>query len=211
MMIGKKKSRLLILCVIIVGGVFLMVNKLIVDNEVAAKKADRTLIIYYSRTGNTKAVAEIIQQQVGGKLIQLKTKQARPTIYRQEVEQNVVEQENNVLPELATKITDFSKYDRIFIGAPTWNMALPQAVVTFLDSYDFKDKTVIPFNTNGGYGAGSTFRQIKTLAKGAKVLEGYSVKGGEEIYGRNLVIKGSYKTKVSNQVKVWLRKIKQAR
>ncbi|OTY38235.1 flavodoxin [Bacillus thuringiensis serovar pingluonsis] len=134
-------------------------------------KNSKTLIVYYSRTGNTKAVAELIQEKVGGDLVQIETKESRPTDYRMEVEQNAQEQESATLPELKTIITNFENYDRIFIGAPTWNMALPQAVVSFLDSYNFEGKTVIPFNTNGGYGSGSTFRQINAGAKGAKVLE----------------------------------------
>lgn len=98
-------------------------------------------------------------------------------------------QEREVLPELTTTIPDFDKYERIFLGTPTWNMALSQAVVSFLDSYDFNGKTIIPFNTHGGYGAGSTFSQISANTKGANVLEGYTVKGGEETKGLMLIIK----------------------
>ncbi|BDR55997.1 flavodoxin family protein [Xylocopilactobacillus apis] len=168
----------------------------------------KTLIVYYSRSGNTKAVAKIIQSKVGGDLVQIETSDPRPTNYRKEVEQNVQEQNNNTLPKLKTSIKNFNSYKRIFIGTPTWNMALPQAVVTFLNSYDFSKKTVIPFNTNGGYGIGSTFDQIKKGAKGADVLHGYSVKGGEEIDGILLTIKDQKKVKVSKEVDSWLKRIR---
>lgn len=88
-------------------------------------KKTKTLIVYYSRTGNTKVVAELIQDKVGGDLAQIETKQERPSNYREEVAQNEREQNEAVLPELKTAIPDFESYDRIFIGAPTWNMALP--------------------------------------------------------------------------------------
>lgn len=198
-----------VICVIIVG--FVILPKTINQNEKegATIKNSKTLIVYYSRTGNTKAVAELIQEKVGGDLVQIETKESRPTDYRMEVEQNAQEQESATLPELKTTITNFENYDRIFIGAPTWNMALPQAVVSFLDSYNFEGKTVIPFNTNGGYGSGSTFRQINAGAKGAKVLEGYTVKGGEETNGIMLAIKGKNKAEVSKEIDTWLERIKQ--
>lgn len=169
----------------------------------------KTVIVYYSRTGNTKAVAELIQEKVGGQLIQLETKAKRPSSYRKEVAQNEQEQNNNIKPELKTTVSDFEQNDRIFIGAPTWNMALPQAVVTFLNNHEFNGKTVIPFNTNGGYGIGSTFDQIEVGAKGSTVLEGFAVHGGEETNGRLLAIKDGRKVEVSRELETWLKKIGQ--
>lgn len=174
------------------------------EKEETTMATQKTLIVYYSRTGNNRAVAELIQAKIGGELVQLKTKTARPKNYRAEVDLNQAEQENNVLPELETKISNFATHNRIFIGTPTWNMALPQAVVSFLKEHNFSNKTVIPFNTNGGYGAGSAFTQIKREAKGAAVLRGYSVKGGEEISGRLLVIKDNKKVAVAQEVDHWL-------
>lgn len=79
-------------------------------------KNSKTLIVYYSRTGNTKAVAELIQEKVGGELVQIETEEKRPTDYHKEVEQNVQEQEREGLPELTTTIPYFDKYERIFLG-----------------------------------------------------------------------------------------------
>lgn len=192
---------------IIIG--FITLPKMISKNQEVGEtmKNSKTLIVYYSRTGNTKAIAELIQEKVGGDLVQIETKEKRPTDYRKEVEQNAQEQEREILPELKTTIPDFAKYERIFIGTPTWNMALPQAVVSFLDSYNFNGKTIIPFNTHGGYGAGSTFSQISANTKGANVLEGYTVKGGEETNGRMLVIKDKNRKKVSKEIDNWLETI----
>ncbi|AQP78226.1 flavodoxin [Listeria monocytogenes] len=169
----------------------------------------KTLIVYYSRTGNTKVVAELIQEKLGGDLFQIETQEQRPSNYRKEVEKNEEEQEDSLLPELKSKISNFNQYDRIFIGTPTWNMALPQAILTFMDSYEFAGKTVIPFNTNGGYGTGSTFNQIKSSVQGAEVLDGYSVKGGEETKGTILAIEGERKVEVSREIDTWLEKIGQ--
>ncbi|MCG4282211.1 flavodoxin family protein [Lacticaseibacillus saniviri] len=172
-------------------------------------KAPKTLIVYYSRTGNTKAVAELIQQEVGGDLAQIETKTSRPSNYRAEVEQNAREQEQSVKPALKSNLPDLKQYDRIFIGSPTWNMALPQAVVSFMANNDFAGKTVIPFNTNGGYGVGSVFTQIKQGTSGARVLKGFSIKGGEEINGILLAIKGNRRVTVSKEIRTWLTSINQ--
>lgn len=192
---------------IIVG--FITLPKMISKNQEGGEmmKNPKTLIAYYSRTGNTKAVAELIQEKIAGDLIQIETEEKRPIDYPKEVQQNALEQERDILPELTTTIPDFDKYERIFIGTPTWNMALPQAVVSFLDSYDFTGKTIIPFNTNGGYGVGSTFSQISANTKGANVLEGYTVKGGEETNGLMLIIKDKNREKVSKEIDTWLETI----
>ncbi|MCT1215034.1 flavodoxin [Latilactobacillus curvatus] len=169
----------------------------------------QTLIVYYSRTGNTQAVAEFIHAQVGGDLVALETQEKRPTDYRAEVDLNAREQLQNQLPPLKTRIPDFEQYDRIFIGAPTWNMALPQAVLTFLSTYDFTDKTIIPFNTHGGYGAGQMVAQIQAAVGNTIVLPILSVVGGEEINGQLLAIKGQTKEAVAKKVTAWLQKIGQ--
>lgn len=208
-MFKKRISYFLItfISLIIIG--IITLPKMISKNQEGGEtmKNSKTLIVYYSRTGNTKAVSELIQEKVGGELVQIETEEKRPTDYQKEVEQNVQEQEREVLPELTTTIPDFDKYERIFFGTPKWNMALPQAVVSFLDSYDFNGKTIIPFNTHGGYGAGSTFSQISANTKGANVLEGYTVKGGEETKGLMLMIKDKNREKVSKEIDTWLETI----
>ncbi len=208
-MFKKRISYFLItfISLIIIG--FITLPKMISKNQGGGEtmKNSKTLIVYYSRTGNTKAVAELIQEKIGGDLVQIETVEKRPRDYQKEVEQNAQEQENEILPELTTTIPDFDKYERIFVGTPTWNMALPQAVVSFLNSYDFNGKTIIPFNTHGGYGVGSTFSQISANTKGANVLEGYTVKGGEETNGLMLIIKNKNREKVSKEIDTWLETI----
>lgn len=143
----------------------------------------KTLIVYYSRTGNTKVVAKLIQEKVGGTLVKIETKEPRPKDYRTEVEQNEKEQDNHTLPELKTIVSDFDEYNRIFIGTP--------------------------INTHGGYGEGATFRQISANISGANILSGYTVKGGEETNGVLLAIKDKNKDKVSKEIDLWLENINQ--
>src|SRR5688572_5740198 len=121
------------------------------------------LIVYLSRTNNTKAVAEMIHKQVGGKLVALELVTPYPEHYQTTVAQVARENETGYLPPLKTKIDSIEKYDVVFVGFPTWGMQLPPPMKSFLTQYDLSGKIVVPFNTNGGYGIGSTFDTVKKL------------------------------------------------
>ncbi len=99
------------------------------------------------------------------------------------------------------------KYDVIFVGFPTWGMQLPPPMKSFLHQYDLTGKTIIPFNTNAGYGIGSTFQTVKELCPKSRVLDGFTMKGGIERDGQLLVIKGEYQSKAQADVKNWLAKL----
>jgi flavodoxin len=168
----------------------------------------KILIVYLSRTNNTKAVAEIIQRDVGGTLVALELEKPYPENYQQTVQQVVKENESGYLPPLKTKIDSIEKYDIVFLGFPTWDMKMPPPMKSFLHQYNFSGKTVIPFNTNAGYGVGNGFETVKELCKNSKVLEGFEMKGGVERDGQYLVIKGEKAKEAETKVKKWLREIK---
>lgn len=167
----------------------------------------KILIVYLSRTGNTKAVAEMIHKNIGGKIIALELETPYPVNYRQTVGQVVQENETGYLPPLKTKIDSIDKYAMVFIGFPTWGMKLPPPIVSFLKQYNLQGKTVIAFNTNGGYGIGSSFDTVKELCRNCTILDGFSITGGFEIDGRLLMIKDDKATEVEKEVKKWLIKI----
>ena len=168
----------------------------------------KNLIVYLSRTNNTKAVAEIIQKNIGGTLVAFELVKPYPENYRATVEQVVKENETGYLPPLKTKIDDFQKYDVVFIGFPTWDMQMPPPMKSFLHQYNLRGKTVIPFNTNAGYGVGSGFQTVKELCPGSKILEGFEMKGGVEKDGQLLVIKDVKAQEAEAKVKKWLQKLK---
>lgn len=167
----------------------------------------KILIVYLSRTNNTKTIAEIIQRNVGGKLVALELQKPYPENYKQTVQQVVDENANGYLPQLKTKIDSIEQYDVVFIGFPTWDMQMPPPMKSFLYEFDLSGKTVIPFNTNAGYGVGSGFRTVKELCKNSKVLDGFSITGGIERDGVLFVMKGDKLKEVENEVQEWLRKI----
>src|SRR5690606_16707538 len=97
---------------------------------------EKILIVYLSRTHNTKAVAEIIHNRVGGNLVGLELKTPYPEEYEAIVEQVDRENETGHLPPLETTIDDMGQYDIVFLGFPTWDMQLPPPMKSFLHTYD---------------------------------------------------------------------------
>jgi flavodoxin len=167
----------------------------------------KVLIVYLSRTNNTKEIAEIIHKNVGGTLVPLELKKPYPENYQSTVQQVQHENETGYLPPLKTKIDSIENYDVVFIGFPTWGMKLPPPMKSFLHQYNLSGKTVIPFNTNAGYGIGSSFDTVKELCKTSKVLEGFTMKAGVERDGVLFVMKDEKAKEAETKVKAWLEKI----
>ena len=169
--------------------------------------SNKILIVYLSRTNNTKAIAEIIHRNVGGKLVAIELETPYPENYEVTVQQVVKENETGYLPPLRTKIDTIQNYDVVFVGFPTWGMKLPPPMKSFLKQYDLSGKIIIPFNTNAGYGVGSGFQTVKELCPDSKLLEGFEIKGGIERDGVYFVIKVEKAKEAESKVKSWLQKI----
>lgn len=170
-------------------------------------KPRNVLIVYLSRTHNTKAVASFIQRVVGGTLVALELQKPYPANYQATVQQVVRENETGYLPPLRTKIKNIQQYDVVFVGFPTWGMQLPPPIKSFLKQVDLSGKTVVPFNTNAGYGVGSSFETVKALAPRSTVLEGFSTRGGVERDGVLFVMQGNKEKQVQQAVMAWLSRI----
>lgn len=168
---------------------------------------ENILIVYLTRTNNTKAIAEIIHAKVGGTLVGLELQNPYPENYRATVDQVAKENERGFLPPLKTKIENIKEYDVLFVGFPTWGMQLPPPMKSFLRQYDLRGKTIVPFNTNGGYGIGNSFDTVKELCANSEVLEGFSTKGGVERDGILFVMEGEKERQAQDEVDKWLRKL----
>lgn len=168
---------------------------------------EHILIVYLSRTNNTKTIAEMIHKKVGGTLVALQLEKPYPEDYKETVQQVVHENETGYLPPLKTKIDSVQNYDIVFVGFPTWGMKLPPPMKSFLHQYDLSGKTVIPFNTNDGYGIGSAFEAVKELCPGSKILEGFSITGGLDSNGQPKLGKEEKKKEAEIEVTKWLDRI----
>lgn len=121
--------------------------------------------------GNVEYMAQTIQQAVGGDLLRIETVEEYPLEHEALVDFAAEEQEAGARPALATQIENLEQYDTIFLGYPNWWGDMPQALYTFLESYDLSGKTIIPFCPHGGSGFSRTQSTIAELQPNATVRE----------------------------------------
>ncbi len=137
----------------------------------------KTLVVYYSATGDTEQAANYIAQVTGGDLFALEPVEPYTTEdlnYSNEDSRVSYEHENPAARQVeltASTVENWEEYDTIFLGYPNWWGDMPQALYTFLEEYDFSGKTIIPFTTHGGSGFSRTISTIAELQPGANVVE----------------------------------------
>lgn len=134
--------------------------------------------IVYLEVGNTEVVAKIIQEETGGDLFEIDTIKTYPEDYTETTNVAMEEKRKNARPELIRMVDQMDLYDVIYLGYPNWWGTFPMAVFTFLESYDFSGKTIIPFCTHEGSGLGNSERDIRKLCPNANVLPGIAIRGG---------------------------------
>ena len=148
--------------------------------------------------GNTQIVAEMIAEETDADLFHIERKEAYPSTYNDLLSAAQDEQKNNVRPELSAAVDNWDDYDTIFLGYPIWWGDMPMPVYTFLESYDFSGKTVIPFDTNGGSGLADTVSAITKACPGATVRDGLAVTGTDAQKKQD---------KVKGEVQDWLQSL----
>jgi flavodoxin len=145
----------------------------------------KTLLVYYSQAvGNTKTIAEKIQAALGCDTVRLDTVAPYTGSYDEIVEQGQREVNQSYQPEIKPLGVDIADYDRVIVGTPTWWYTMAPAVLTFLNSQDWSGKTVVPFQTHGGW-LGHTLKDMKKKCKGAKFANEKAIQfdstGGSEM------------------------------
>ncbi len=138
---------------------------------------DQCLIVYYSRSGNTNKIAEIIHKKVDGDILRIEPIKPYPENYNSVVEQAKKEINSGYIPELQLYIDDIGSYNKIFVGSPNWWNTLAPPVKSFLLQYDLSNKIVIPFCTHGGGGQGKVFSDIAKECKDSTIKQGFAIYG----------------------------------
>lgn len=144
-------------------------------DDVDATTSASIVIDGNERYGTTEYVANLIQKSVGGDIHRIETVTSYTTDFDELRDVNHEEMEQNLMPELKESNLDISHYDTVFIGYPVWATSVPQAVLSFLQEYDLSGKTVIPFCTHDGYGAGRSYQVIAEASHAADSLEGIAI------------------------------------
>ena len=160
------------------------------------KLPGKVLIVCYSQSDkqNTRTVAEWIREQTGGDLFAVTMKRPYSGNYFSVLKESARDRREKVLPEILPFTGNLASYDIVFIGSPVWFGTFAPPVKTFLKTYDLSGKTIIPFCTHGGGGAGKFYDDIAAAVPKGKVLPGLTVKGHnvvERMMGRGTKEKAS--------------------
>ena len=140
-------------------------------------RADENYDVGYIEKGNTHIIADMIAEEVGADSFEIVRVTPYPKEYKACTDEAKAEQNANARPELTAAVNNFGDYDTVFLGYPNWWGDLPMPVYTFLESYDFSGKTVIPFCTHAGSGLSGTVNTLKSKLNGATVLDGFAIAG----------------------------------
>ena len=139
--------------------------------------AENILIVYSSRSGNTRKIASLIQGEVGGTLHEIQPAVPYPRSYDAVVDQAGEEIQAGYMPALQTKLDHIESYDTVFVGSPNWWNTIAPPVATFLSQYNLSGKTVVPFCTHGGDGLGRIGRDIAKLCPQSTILSSFEIYG----------------------------------
>lgn len=135
------------------------------------------LVAYFSWSGNTEAMANLIAEQTGGTLFEIAPATPYTDDYDALLDVAQQEQAEDARPELAASVENWDSCDVIFVGYPDWWSDAPMVIYSFLESYDWTGKTLVPFCTSGGSGFGRSLDLLSDSAPGATILEGLHVSG----------------------------------
>ena len=129
------------------------------ENKTNSSKA---LVVYYSRSGNTEALARMIGNETGADMFRVTTVTPYPEAYRETTEVARAERDNNARPAINGRVENMADYDVVYIGVPNWWSTMPMPMFTFLEQYDLSGKTI----------------DLKKAVPGATVLDALVVSGG---------------------------------
>lgn len=149
------------------------------ENNMTDKKI---LVAYFSATGTTAKVAERLASAIEADLFEIKPAHPYSNAdldWTDKKSRSSVEMaDKSSRPAIADQVADMSQYNVVFVGFPIWWYREPSIIDTFMTSYDFAGKTVIPFATSGMSGIGDSGKNMQALAPSAKVLEGKRFSSG---------------------------------
>ena len=159
--------------------------------EETEASSTRTLVIYFSRTGeqytvgvidkgNTAIVAEMIAEETGADLFEvLPVDDHYPMTYNELTDVAKQEQNDKARPAYAGELPDLSGYDTVFIGAPVWWGDWPMIMYTLFENNDFSGKKLVPFSTHEGSGLSGFDKKLASACPDAEVLKGLAVRGND--------------------------------
>lgn len=140
----------------------------------------RTLVAYFSRSGNTRVIAGLIHRSLHTDLFEIRPATPYPEDYLETVEQARQERDSGHERALETMVSSIADYDTVFVGFPIWGETTPPIIRAFLSAHDLSGKTLIPFVTHSGYGLGNSRSVLASHAPKARLLKGFVMEADQE-------------------------------
>lgn len=153
--------------------------------ETTEPKAQGTnvLVAYFSATNTTEGVAEHIANGLNADIYEIIPEDPYTDAdlnYNDNNSRSTIEMNDpTARPAISGSVDNMEQYDIVFIGYPIWWGEAPRIVSTFMESYDFTGKTIVPFCTSGGSGMGSSASNLEQLTSGAEWLSGRRLNGSD--------------------------------
>lgn len=132
----------------------------------------KVLVVYFSHSGKTQAVAQQIAQHLHCDTLHIEASEPYSQIYRETTQRARRELDTDAYPPIKSVATKIADYDVILLGYPIWGGRAPRPVMTFLASQDFTDKTVVTFCTSGGSPLSGSTAELKAQIPNANIIEG---------------------------------------
>lgn len=152
------------------------------SSDLQQEDTKKVLVAYFSCTGTTKTLAKYVSEGLGADLYEITPAvpyTSEDLNYSDDNSRSTKEMnDSNSRPEITGSVENMDQYDTVFIGYPIWWGEAPRIVSTFIESYDFSGKTIVPFCTSGGSGIGSSGTNLEALTSGATWISGQRFTGG---------------------------------
>jgi flavodoxin len=154
----------------------------------ASRGGTSTLVACFTRSGNTRVVAGLIQRSLAADLFEIRPATPYPDDYLQTVAQASREKERGYEPPLAATVRDLAKYQIVYLGFPIWGETAPAIIRSFLTTHDLSGKSVIPFITHGGFGLGDSHGVLRSHSPRARFEAGFAMRADQERQTMNTVL-----------------------
>lgn len=153
------------------------------ETEALKTQGSKVLVVYFSATGTTEGVAEHIADGLNAEIYEIIPEEPYTDAdlnYNDNNSRSTIEMNDpSSRPAISGSVENMEQYDIVFIGYPIWWGEAPRILSTFVESYDFSGKTVVPFCTSGGSGVGSSASNLEQLTSGAAWMEGHRLNGSD--------------------------------
>ncbi len=151
--------------------------------DILEEQGTKVLVAYFSATNTTQGIAEHIANGLNADIYEIVPEEPYTDAdldYNDNNSRTTIEMnDSDARPAITGSVEDMEQYDIVFLGYPIWWGEAPRIVSTFVESYDFSGKTIVPFCTSGGSGVGSSATNLEHLTDGADWLSGKRLNGSE--------------------------------